>query len=123
MEGVPQRLPNRLLVDLERGTDGPKTHPQPPRLLASPAIRRNRNGSCVNTAITTSTSATVRIGRNRFHQIRGPDDRPLVLWGLVPGVSTLFEPPHSGGFATICRELFYLRARQTGRGFVRPPMQ
>jgi hypothetical protein len=29
VEGLPQRLPNRLLVDLECGTDCPKTHPQP----------------------------------------------------------------------------------------------
>jgi hypothetical protein len=39
VEGVPQRLPNRLLVDLKCGTSCPKTHPQPPqptRLLCNP---------------------------------------------------------------------------------------
>jgi hypothetical protein len=39
VEGVPQRLPNRLLVDLECGTDRPKTHPKPPqpsRLACNP---------------------------------------------------------------------------------------
>jgi len=69
VEGAPQRLPNRLLVHLVCGTDRPKTHPQPPqppRLACNP-LEPERLG--VNTGNSSASSPTVRIGRNRVHQV------------------------------------------------------
>ena len=89
VEGVPQRLPNRLLVDLKCGTDCPKAHPQPPQPTASPAIRWNPNASRVNTANSNSTSPTVRIGRDR---VRGSFAAPERGRSPFAGNSLPFAP-------------------------------